>query len=190
MKTKTMYCAATVALGLLVQNPIKTAVVPTQIEAKREAPFRIVRRPIGQFTLMPEATPYIELILKYSAKYDVDPALVLSVIKNESNFDRFARSSKGAIGLMQVMPDTATWIIGVSHSEQDLENPSINIQAGIAYLAFLQGRVQKFSEPKRNALIFAGYNAGHGRIRHGRIPNIKETQKFVSRCIQTMHRLV
>lgn len=200
METKTKNTL--LAVGIIASaSYLSQSTIPQKVEAttlhkglhskieKIVVPRRIQPQPLGTFTMMPEATPYMDLILKASAKYDVDPAVILAVMKNESHFNPKAKSSAGAVGLMQVLPSTATWILGISTSEVDLENPSINIEAGVAYLSYIQSRVNRFGESKQNALMFAGYNAGHGRVLKGKIPNIKETQSYVAKCIRTFHSL-
>lgn len=108
-------------------------------------------------------------------QYGLDPALVIEVIRAESNFDPRARSHKGALGLMQLIPETARRF-GVSDPFEPLQN----LHGGMAYLSWLQ---QRFGGDL--ALTLAGYNAGEGAVeRHGGIPPYSETREYVRRILQ------
>jgi soluble lytic murein transglycosylase len=103
-----------------------------------------------------------EAILKYSKEYDLDPYLVLSVIKAESKFIPDAHSSKDAMGLMQITGDTADWIakeMGLNdYSVDKLYEEEYNINMGCWYLSNLR------EEFKAEELYVAAYNAGRGRV--------------------------
>lgn len=115
-----------------------------------------------------------DLILQASKKYGVPFALVKSVVAVESAFDPKATSRVGAQGLMQLMPQTAREL-GV----KDAYDPAANIDGGTRYLA---GLLRMF---QRNDLAVAAYNAGPGRVRRlGRIPNIRETQRYVKKVLR------
>jgi soluble lytic murein transglycosylase len=108
--------------------------------------------------------PYQGEILEYSGKNKIDPFLVAAVIKNESNFDRKAVSKVGAIGLMQIMPDTGAWIaeqMGIKNFDpQDLYRTDANIRLGCWYLGELEYEFQ------RNwVLMMIAYNAGRGNTK-------------------------
>lgn len=108
-------------------------------------------------------------------QYGLDPALVIEVIRAESNFDPRARSHKGALGLMQLIPETARRF-GV---EDPLE-PLQNLRGGMAYLQWL---LDHFDGDLR--LTLAGYNAGERAVeRHGGIPPYAETQAYVKRILE------
>jgi soluble lytic murein transglycosylase len=106
---------------------------------------------------------YQEEIIEASRRYQVDPYLVLAIIRSESSFHTDRISNKGAVGLMQVMPDTADWIISQAgfrtSGANDLFDPRMNIHIGTWYLAFLlqmyEGNVVK---------AIAAYNAGPGKV--------------------------
>ena len=105
---------------------------------------------------------YVE---KYSAEYNVDENLIYAVIKAESNFKNTAKSSKEAIGLMQLMKSTAKDVcneIGLEISDEDLEkellNPDTNINLGTKYLSMLIERYKNIE------LAIAAYNAGSGTV--------------------------
>lgn len=115
---------------------------------------------------------YEDAIEKTASDYDVDPALVQAVIHAESAFNPQAVSSKGAQGLMQLMPGTAREV-GVG----DALDAEQNIRGGVTYLsrmiALHNGDVK---------LATAAYNAGPGAVRrHGGIPPYAETQAYVKR---------
>lgn len=102
-------------------------------------------------------------IKQYAGEYELDPYLVLSIMRCESSFDVDAVSSRGAIGLMQVMPDTGGWIAHKLDEEPFYENvlydPETNIRFGCWYLNFLENRLNHVREN-----IIAAYNAGHGSV--------------------------
>lgn len=116
------------------------------------------------------ATPYDSIIEKYSNQYQVDPSLIHSMIATESGFNAKAVSSKGARGLMQLMPATASRL-GV----RDVFNPEENIRGGVKHMRNL---LDTFSNDLE--LSLAAYNAGENLVqRVRRIPNIRETHDYV-----------
>ena len=112
-------------------------------------------------------------VIKYAAeKYEVDPALVRAVIHAESGFNVRARSRKGAVGLMQLMPTTAR-DVGVP----DARVPAHNIRGGVQYLAGLLARFRG-----NTTLATAAYNAGPEAVeKYGGVPPFAETQAYVKR---------
>lgn len=103
-----------------------------------------------------------KVIMEYSAQNDLDPFLVLSVIKAESKFDADAKSHKDAVGLMQITPDTASWVaheMGLTDfSQEKLYDEEYNIKMGCWYLNNLK------TEFEDTDLVIAAYNAGRGRV--------------------------
>lgn len=99
---------------------------------------------------------YQQIIKTYSKEFNLPPSLVASIIKAESNFKKDAISDAGAIGLMQVMPDTAKWL---TKKELNLNNPEINIQIGCMYLHYLKTQFLDLNA------ILAAYNAGPNKVR-------------------------
>lgn len=105
---------------------------------------------------------FSELIVYYGTSTDVDPDLIAAVILIESSFRPEAISPKGAIGLMQLMPETAAWVAeqrGISTKDLDLLDPETNIQLGVYYLQYL---LERF--PTETAAL-AAYNGGPTNVR-------------------------
>ena len=103
---------------------------------------------------------YIEMS---AARHHTDPYLVAALIKHESKFQAEAQSDGGAIGLMQLMPQTAAWIarqLGESFTKDDLYDPAFNIRYGVWYLAELE---REFGG--NDILALAAYNAGRVNVR-------------------------
>jgi len=105
---------------------------------------------------------YENEINKYCSTYNVETALVEAVIKEESKFKERALSKSGAIGLMQIMPETGDWISYTLHEKPgDLYEVDRNIRYGTWYLAELSN---EFGDNK--VLALAAYNAGRGTVWH------------------------
>ena len=108
---------------------------------------------------------YEEYVQKYSQQYNVDENLVYALIKAESNFNANAQSSKGAIGLMQLMETTAQDVckrmdLNISNNElkEKLLEPEININIGTKYLSIL---IQQYGNVE---IAITAYNAGIGTV--------------------------
>ena len=119
------------------------------------------------------AAAYDDLIEHHSAAQGVRPALVRAVIQAESAFNPNARSVKGAMGLMQLMPATAA-----EYGVANPYDPQDNIRAGVAYLRSLLRRYDEKEE-----LALAAYNAGPGAVeKYGNaVPPYRETINYVDR---------
>jgi soluble lytic murein transglycosylase len=116
-----------------------------------------------------------ELIRSASGRYNVDPDLIRAVIKTESDFKTNARSNKGAMGLMQLMPDTARL-----HNVNDAYDPNENVEGGVRHLRMLLERYQGNLE-----LSLAAYNAGASAVeKHGGIPPYNETREYVRKVLR------
>lgn len=117
---------------------------------------------------------YDRIIENKSAKYNLDPSLIRALITAESNWDSTAISQKGAIGLMQIMPDTAT--------DMQISNPfdpEQNIEAGSRYIRLLLDKFDGYLE-----LAIAAYNAGPTTVeRAGGVPRITETRQFLNNVL-------
>ena len=110
------------------------------------------------------------LVDTISRNHGVDPSLVRAVIETESNFNRWAVSNKGALGLMQLIPDT-----GRRYGVRDFFDPQQNVDGGVRYLRFL---LDKFNG--NLDLSLAAYNAGENLVeRLGRVSPIPETTTYV-----------
>jgi hypothetical protein len=119
-------------------------------------------------------------IERLAGQHGLEPQLVVAVIKAESNFDTLARSPKGALGLMQLMPGTANDL-----AVRDPYDPVQNIRGGTAYLGQLLDRFGGDLE-----LALAAYNAGPEAVeRHGGVPPYPETQDYVRRVLAQYGRL-
>ncbi len=124
-------------------------------------------------------TEYDSLIAAAAHKYRVDFALVKAVIKAESNFNHKAVSKKGARGLMQLMPKTAS-VLGVN----DCFHPEDNIVGGIRHLGYL---IDLFNGDIPLAL--AAYNAGEGAVAKYRgIPPYSGTRLYIRRVLDNYER--
>ena len=104
---------------------------------------------------------YLDEIEKYSQEYKVDPKVVISVMKVESDFNPSAQSHTNAKGLMQIMPDTSKHIaklLKLNPNSIDLNDPETNIQLGTYYLKYLMNNFHNMDT------VFAAYNAGFGNV--------------------------
>ena len=118
---------------------------------------------------------YDQLILTTSGRHSVDADLVRAVIRTESDFNAAARSHKGAMGLMQLMPDTARL-----HNVVDAYDPGENVEGSVRHLRMLLDRYQGNLE-----LSLAAYNAGSGGVeRYRGIPPFAETREYVRRVLR------
>ena len=118
-------------------------------------------------------TPYAAEIDAAAAKYNVDPALLRALIRQESNFNANATSPAGARGLTQLMPGTAA-ALGV--------DPSVPAQAIEGGAKYLRQQLDKFGNDPAKAL--AAYNAGPGAVqRYGGVPPYAETQNYVRKVL-------
>jgi soluble lytic murein transglycosylase len=116
-----------------------------------------------------------DLILTASGRHNIDAHLIRAVIKAESDFNSSARSHKGAMGLMQLMPDTARL-----YNVSDAYDPGENVEGGARHLRMLLDRYQGDVE-----LSLAAYNAGSGAVeKHGGIPPFVETREYVRRVLR------
>jgi soluble lytic murein transglycosylase-like protein len=115
------------------------------------------------------------LIDEVSRRHSVDPNLVRAMIKVESNFNPRARSRKGAMGLMQLMPSTAREL-----NVNNPYDPAQNLDGGIRHIKSLLEQ-----NGGDVSLSLAAYNAGQGAVnRHGGVPRYKETQSYVKRITE------
>lgn len=119
------------------------------------------------------------MIREVSGRYNVDPALIRAVIETESHWNSKAVSSKGALGLMQLVPGTARQL-GV----QNAFDPRQNLDAGVRYLQML---LQRYNGDLDRAL--AAYNAGPGAVDRARgVPRYRETREYVQKVTSSYYR--
>jgi hypothetical protein len=117
---------------------------------------------------------YVEIINSACYQHGVDPSLVHAVIKVESDFNPYAMSRKGAMGLMQLMPQTAQEL-----HVRNTFSPHENIYGGVKYLRYLMDRYEG-----NLSLALAAYNAGETTVKKwGTVPPIKETQNYVKKIL-------
>jgi soluble lytic murein transglycosylase-like protein len=115
---------------------------------------------------------YDPLIEEHASRHRVRTDLVRAVIQAESAFNPAARSVKGAMGLMQLMPATA-----VAYGVSNAYDPAENIRAGVAYL---RGLLDRYSQNEELAL--AAYNAGPTAVaKYGAVPPYRETRNYVAK---------
>lgn len=110
----------------------------------------------------------------YAKRYRLDPALLRAVIKVESDFRPHVVSKKGAVGLMQLTPDTA-----VTLRVADIYDPLQNIRGGAKQLRHLLNLYEGDMK-----LALAAYNAGVHRIKGGKMPRIRETRSYVRKVLR------
>lgn len=146
------------------------AMATTTVQAA--SPDEMVYEQVSQYVSEPEAGIIAQDICDASYEYDVDPILAAAVFTAESHFDNSAVSGAGAIGIAQLMPDTAASLGVNPYNEED------NIYGGVAYLGQMLSRYRDWDAPYIYAE--AAYNAGPGAVDEaGGIPNYEETINYV-----------
>ena len=146
--------------------------------APNDPRYKLLR---GGVPLLEPSRPDFKEIINASARqHRVDPNLVKAVIKVESDFDPQAVSVAGAMGLMQLMPETAS-TLGVENPF----NPTENIKGGVKLLRQLLDRFKGNLE-----LALAAYHAGAERVeRYGEVPPIKQTQRYILKVMTAYRNL-
>jgi transglycosylase-like protein with SLT domain len=125
-----------------------------------------------------QSTPYGEIISSVAEAHGVDPLLVRALIQVESGYKPRARSNKGAMGLMQIMPSTAR-----AYKVRNPFDPKANLEAGISHLKTLLDRWGAVD------VALAAYNAGEAAVQRFKgIPPYRETQAYVSRILSIVGR--
>jgi soluble lytic murein transglycosylase-like protein len=145
-------------------------------------PPRPTQAPAPVFAVsIPAVDSPIELAALAARKYALPEAFVRSVMRAESGFQPAALSPKGAIGLMQLMPDTAR-TLGV-----DPKVPKQNAEGGAQYLRDLLAKYE--NNPDQVVLALAAYNAGPGAVEkyHG-VPPYRETREYILRVLKNWDR--
>jgi soluble lytic murein transglycosylase-like protein len=158
---------------------------PGKLLARPAAPRAIYLS--GEISFMGQNRPAVyldrdgteKLVREAAERHNVDPALIRAVIETESNWNPTARSRKGAVGLMQLIPTTAQ-----RFGANDVSNPKQNIEAGVRYLKTLLERYNGNLD-----LALAAYNAGEGAVDRARgIPHYRETRNYVQRVQNAYYR--
>lgn len=140
---------------------------------------------------------YTEYVEKYAEMYGVECEVIYAVIKTESDFDPSAVSQKGAMGLMQLIPDTFKWVCEKEHIEYDetkITDPEMNIRCGTYYLYYCKNEFEIWET------AYAAYNAGVRQVKiwlddenvskNGHLINIpyKETEKYVEKVSEAKEK--
>ena len=141
--------------------------------------FEEIETHLAPVSTPPPSNNLDAMVSAASSRNNIDPDLILSVIRAESGFNPNAVSPKGAQGLMQLMPQTAAWL-GVENAF----DPAANVEGGTRYLGQLLARYHNDL-----ALALAAYNAGPQRVeQYQGVPPYAETRVYVARVIQDLNR--
>ena len=142
----------------------------TMAQKASSSDARSVKLPPGLKINRANQKRFSRQIKKIAQKHRLESALLHAVITIESGYNPKALSSAGAMGMMQLMPGTAS-DLGVSNPY----DPIANINGGARYLRYLMNKFGKIN------IVLAAYHAGEGRVKRGRhtIPNILSTRKYV-----------
>lgn len=150
---------------IIVSNRLSKYDSRNQVKFKNQSPSK------------PIPHSYLLKIKMLAKKYNLREDLIVAVIKSESSFDPYAISKKGAIGLMQLMPETAK-----QYGVRNRFNVSQNLEGGIKHLKYLH---RKFNG--NIPLTLAAYNAGEEAIKkHNGIPPYPETRNYLRRTMRSM----
>lgn len=163
--------------NLVLSNRRPPSTTAVRTFAVPNSPLRTTRGSTGQRSRL-----YDEVIVEHARLNGVRTDLVRAVVQVESGYNPYARSPKGALGLMQLMPATVQQF-GVRNPF----NPAENVRAGVAYLRQLLDRYNNDEE-----LALAAYNAGPGAVdSHGQaVPPYRETRDYLSRITHMASRPV
>lgn len=156
-KTKTPFIVASILLCLAVIIPVILLVISSILGKNANDKLNESLYPLK----------YEELVAEAAAEYNVDIALVYGIMRTESGFDPEAVSPVGAIGLMQIMPDTFTWLQNYRTNfmpeevlePEELYKPEVNIDYGVYLLGYL---LEQYDN--NVSLVICSYNAGHGNV--------------------------
>jgi len=121
-----------------------------------------------------DPSTYDKLIAKLARNHDVEGGLIKAVVHAESEFNPYATSTKGAAGLMQLMPATAD-----EYGVDNVYDPAQNLEAGVLHLRYLLKRYRS------KKLAIAAYNAGQSNVdRYKGVPPYRETRQYVSKVLK------
>jgi soluble lytic murein transglycosylase-like protein len=180
-------CAQQACAQIVVKDAGDGAVVFSNLDTLADAPERPQAARAAAAAVSPKPRDsarrkdsLMPLVRAAARTHGLPEALLQAVVETESGFDPAAVSPKGALGLMQLMPQTARAL-----QVRDARDPAANIDGGARYLKELLSRFRNDL-----ALALAAYNAGPGAVeRSGGIPRIAETQAYVPRVIARYHHL-
>jgi hypothetical protein len=173
-RTTTVVRADTHSGRLVRSTVVASRVVPEKVVSAAPPPPPAAPKPAE-----PSLTVN-ELVASIARRHEVEPSLVDSVIRVESNYNANAVSPAGAMGLMQLIPSTARRF-GVNNTF----HPEQNIEGGVRYLKYL---MQLYNGDERLAL--AAYNAGEGAVaKYGAVPPYKETQNYLHLVADQLKKL-
>lgn len=145
---------------------------PMLADSGEAVPAEVVQRFVQ--ALPADKRRHALMVQRLAPRFGIDPRLALAIVRTESNFDPAARSPRNALGLMQLIPDTAERF-GV----RDALDPEQNLRGGLAYLKLLLAQFKGDV-----ALAAAAYNAGEGSVaRYRGVPPFAETQEYVRRVL-------
>ena len=154
-------------------------------EVKATELFDVIHQEVSYYNSSEKESSWIAAAILYaSGEYQVDPILITAVMEAESGFNFQSKSSAGAVGLMQLMPETAK-MIGVNPY-----NPLENIIGGTIYL---KNQLKQFSVYGQYAVTIAvaAYNAGaQAVINAGGVPNYSETRQYVANVYNNYNKIV
>jgi soluble lytic murein transglycosylase len=155
-------------------------VLPVVLVLAVAAAFVHTTKP-GPYARLLYPLEYESIVQGHARNYRLDPALLAAVIYEESRFRADARSSSGAVGLMQLLPETAKGIAlrtgGSRFRTDDLLNPEINVRYGSWYLRHL---LDKYGDTET---ALAAYNEGPGNVDRGVV--FEETREYVRKVLET-----
>jgi hypothetical protein len=176
--TAGLVIAASLAAPKPVQTKSHSGSTPTRTSATVTTAMSDTVAPVLPALPKRRGAEFDEIIAEHAALHNVREELVRAVIKQESNFNPMALSAKGAMGLMQLMPETAA-DLGVMNPFSPIDN----IRGGTKYLRQLLDRYEN-----NETLALAAYNAGPGNVdKYGlRVPPFRETREYVERILRSM----
>ncbi len=165
-------------LGLPAMDPPRqTATVmkgprPYKMEVAERDPIK----PYINYQIRRRESQFSPIIVEAADRHDIDPALIKAIIMAESGYDPMATSKRGAVGLMQLMPNTSAAL----EFGEDLYNPVHNINAGVEYL---KGLLNQFGGDLE--LTLAAYNAGSSKVlKYQGVPPYKATRHYVKKVFE------
>jgi soluble lytic murein transglycosylase-like protein len=186
--------AAETPIAAAVLTPMASAAVVEVVAASNTSPLDewLTMQPLpmpdwkaiqyAEKNPAPLATSYRPMIREAALRRSLSPELIEAIARVESDFNPYEVSEKGALGLLQVMPETGARF-GVARER--LFDPKDNLAAGTAYLAWLLDRFHGDLD-----LTLAAYNAGEGAVdEHGGIPPFRETRQYVKRVRAALRQI-